>query len=115
MSRKYTANDIREMANGIKAYLALAETDDVNRLIAMLRKAAEMMDKVPSIIESRLGRAEKRQKHDIANELFDCLYWPSRGSNPEPFYADPEKLGKLWKRLRRESDEIESEWEEPAE
>lgn len=115
MFRKYTAEqEIREMANGIKAYLALAETDDVNRLIAMLRKAAEMMDKVPSIIESRLGRAEKRQKHDIANELFDCLHWTSRGK-PEAFYANPEKLGKLWARLRRESDEIESEWEEPAE
>ena len=121
--RVYTAHEMREMAlcvdrdvfsdgrgnfesNGFMGF-------DPDAISSMLRQAADMMDKLPSVIESRLGRAEKRQKHDIANELFDCLSW-TVGDKPEAWYANPEKLGKLWKRLRRESDEIESEWEEPT-
>lgn len=123
MDRKYTVEEFREMASVVSedAYVnydggaaySLSSKFDENIISDMLRQAADAMDKLPSLIESRLGRAEKRQKDDLANALQSCLTWsqPITGK-PEVCFADLEKLGRLWERLRKDADSIESEWEE---
>lgn len=105
---KYTADDMRELAEEF----ALVN-DKYHRIAsAMLRQAADTLDSLPSVVESRLGRAERRQKDNIANELFDCLSWThaSGGAEPKVCWADFDKLGKLWRRIRYDADNIESEW-----
>lgn len=121
---KYTAQEMREAADNFWVGGVICEVKDKDgrvvkhikhdAVIAMLRQAADTIDRLPSVIESRLGRAEKRQKHDLANELYSYLTWshPIKGK-PEVCFADLEKLGKLWERLRRDADSIESEWEVP--
>lgn len=102
----YTAHEMREEAK-------LFELSGGSCTIpAMLRQAADFMERDEALIESRLGRAEKRLTHTLANELFDCIGWSIDG---KAVSANAERVAAIQRRLRKQSDDIKSEvseWEE---